>query len=313
VKVGDVVRKGDALVVLDSPELGAQQSEFLTRRREADAAVPGLELAKSAYERGKAFYEESRGITLTELERREADWRAAEAALANLRTAVMAAENRLHLLGISQAAVEELASTTEIDPTYVVAAPIDGQVIARHVTLGELVGPDRESLLVLADTRTLWVLADVPEARLPDVAVGSRARLSVPALGGTTLEGGVTFIAPEIDAATRTATVRIEVGDGEGLRPGMFAQAWIARGGPPPEPTLAVPHEAVQTFEGRPVVFVPSGHAPGEFRPREVALGPVVAGMVAILEGLEEGDEYVAAGSFVIKAEIGKSGAAHEH
>lgn len=313
VKVGDFVKRGDVVVVLDSPELGAQQSEFLTKRREAETAVPGAELAKNAYERGKAFYDESRGITLTELQRREAEWRAAEASLANLRTAVSAAENRLHLLGMAQAAVEKLASTSEIDPTYLVTAPIDGQVIDREVTLGELVGPDRDSLLVLADTRTLWVLADVPEARLPDVAVGSRARLSVPALGGATLGGSVTFLAPEIDTATRTAPVRIEVTDGKGLRPGMFAQAWIARGGPPPEPALAVPEEALQTFEGKSVVFVPTGHAPGEFRPQEVVVGPVVGGMVAVLEGLAEGDEYVCAGSFLVKAEIGKSGAAHEH
>ncbi|MCE9636866.1 MAG: efflux RND transporter periplasmic adaptor subunit [Planctomycetes bacterium] len=313
VKVGDFVKKGDVVVVLDSPELGAQQSEFLTKHREADTAVPGVELAKNSYERGKAFYDESRGITLTELQRREAEWRAAEASHANLRTAVTAAENRLHLLGMSQTAVDALANSTEIDPTFLVTAPIDGQVIEREVTLGELVGPDRDSLLILADTRTLWVLADVPEARLPDVSIGSRARLSLPALGGTMLEGSVTFLAPEIDAATRTAPVRIEVADGKGLRPGMFAQAWIARGGPAPDPVLAIPQEAVQMFEGKPVVFVPSGHAPGEFRPQEVAVGPPVAGMVTVLEGLKDGDEYVASGSFVIKAELGKSGAAHEH
>lgn len=313
VKVGDVVKKGDVVVVLDSPELGEQQSEFLTKRREADTAVPGAELAKSAYERGRAFYDDSRGITLTELQRREAEWRAAEAAVANLRTAVAAAENRLHLLGMSQASVEKLAASAEIDPTYLVTAPIDGQVIDRHVTLGELVGPDRDSILVLADTRTLWVLADVPEARLPDVSIGSRARLSVPALGGATRAGKVTFLAPEIDGSTRTAPVRIEVADGAGLRPGMFAQAWISRGGPVPEPVLAVPEEAIQTFEGRSVVFVPTGHAAGEFRPQPVVVGAPISGMVAVHEGLNEGDEYVAAGSFVIKAEIGKSGAAHEH
>lgn len=313
VKVGDFVKKGDLVVVLDSPELGTQQSEFLTKRREAETALPGVELAKSSYERGKSFYDESRGITLTELQRREAELRAAEAFVANLRTAIAAAENRLHLLGMTQEAVEKLAATAEIDPTFLVSAPIDGQVIERHVTLGELVGPERDALIVLADTRTLWVLADVPEARLPDVFVGSRARLTVPALGGSTLEGSVTFLAPEIDAATRTAPVRIEVTDVKGLRPGMFAQAWISRGGPPPEPVLAVPQEAIQTFEGKTVVFVPTGHAPGEFRPQEVSIAPQVAGMVAVLKGLSAGDEYVATGSFLIKAEIGKSGAAHEH
>ena len=313
VKVGDVVKRGDVVVVLDSPELGAQQTEYLTKRRDAETAAPGVLVAKSAYERGKAFYEESRGITLTDLERRESEWRAAEAALANLRTAVTAAENHLHLLGMTQAAVEKLAATSEIDLTYHVTAPIGGQVIEREVTLGELVGPDRDALLILADVSTLWVLADVPEARLPEVSIGSAARLSVPATGGGEILGRVTFFAPEVDPATRTAQVRIEVADGQGLRPGMFAQARIARGGPAPAAVLAVPLDAVQTFEGISVVFVPTGDAPGEFRPQVVALGAAVGGQVEIVEGLREGDEFVAAGSFLIKAELGKSGAAHEH
>jgi len=304
-KVGDAVKRGDVLVVVDSPELGEAQSEYVTKRREAETAAPAVEVAKSAYDRGKAFYDESRGITLTELQRREAEWRAAEATLANARTAARSAGDRLRLLGMSAEAVERLAKSEEIDPTYLVAAPIDGVVVERKVTLGELVGPDREQLMVLADMRTLWVLADVPETRLPEVAVGSRARLAVPALGGAKIQGSVSFLAPEVDAATHTMQVRIEVPGDAGLRPGMFAQAWIARGGPPPEPVLAVPEEAVQTIGGKTVVFVPSDMA-NEYRPVEVEVGEGVAGMVPILDGLKEGDTFVAAGSFVLKAEMAK-------
>ncbi|MEQ1737343.1 MAG: efflux RND transporter periplasmic adaptor subunit, partial [Rhodoglobus sp.] len=86
--------------------------------------------------------------------------------------AAVAAENGLHLLGMDQKAVEELAKTSEIMPRYTIRAAIDGQVVQREITLGELVSPDRESVMVLADTSTLWVLADLPEARLPAVAVG---------------------------------------------------------------------------------------------------------------------------------------------
>jgi cobalt-zinc-cadmium efflux system membrane fusion protein len=313
VKIGDTVKKGDVVVVLDSPELGREQSEYITRRRELATAGPGVELAKTTYDRGKEFYAESRGITLTELERRESEWRTAAAALANLETAVNGAQNHLHLLGMTQEAVERLAATSEINSTYIITAPIDGQVIERHVTLGELVGPDRDALLVVADTSTYWVVADVPETRLPEVSIGSKVRMSIPALGDRIRRGAVTFLGLSINTATRTAAVRIEVPDDQGFRPGMFVQAWIARGGPTPEAVLAVPQTAVQTFEGKSVVFVPTGHEAGEFRPQAVVIEPPVDGVVVVRAGLAEGDEFVATGSFILKAELGKSGAAHEH
>lgn len=325
VGLGDTVNRGDTLLMVESPELGQTQAEYFQKRIAAQSASPATELARVAWERAKGLYEQSQGISLTEVQKREAEYKAAAAAQRGAEAAVIGAENQLHLLGMTQDAIEELARTGEISPRYSVTAPIDGRVVAREVTQGELVGPDRSAdpLMVLADTRTLWVLADVPEAHLHELAKGARGWVTVrtggAGGGAKRFEGRVSYVAPMVDAATRTAQVRIEV-EAEtlegALRPGMFAQVEIESTDPTlPEPVsaIAVPDEAVQTVEGGPAVFVPVEGEPGTFAKRAVTVGRAVGGLVPILSGLEEGDEYVASGTFILKAELGKGSAAHEH
>lgn len=316
VRVGDQVNQGDPLLVVQSPDLGEAQSDFLLKRMAAETAIPAVDLTKAAYDRARALYEESQGIALTEVQKREAEYKAAQGALLAAKAQATAAENRLHLFGMDQETVKALSQTGEIDPHYTVRAPISGQVIEREATLGERVNPDREALLVLADTSTLWVLADVPESRLSHVMIEAKAQVIVPALPGRSLEGIVTFIAPSLDAATRTISVRIEVkGNGHGLRPGMFTQALISEAGDEGEhkAVLAIPEEATQLVEGRIVVFVPVEGEENTFAKRPVKLGPAVGRRVPVLSGLQEGEPFVAAGSFILKAEMGKGGAEHEH
>lgn len=320
VRLGDMVKRGDTLLLVESPELGEAQADYFQKRITAQTAVPSVDLAMVAWERAKGLYEQSQGISLTEVQKREAEYRSAVAAQRAAEAAVVGYENRLHLLGMTQAAVEELAKTGEIAPRYTLHAPIDGQVVEREVTLGELVSPDREALLVLADATTLWVLADVPEARLHEVAAGAPAQVVIGATsraGQRSFEGRVAFVAPLISAGTRTAQVRIEVpSDSLALKPGMFAQVEIATSDPTkkdPAPIVAVPDEAIQTVEGSPAVFVPVKGEPGTFAKRAVTVGPAVGGLVPILSGLIEGEEFVASGTFILKAELGKGSAAHEH
>lgn len=320
VRLGDQVSKGDPLLVVESPELGQAQSDFLLKRTAAETAVPQADLAKAAWDRAKGLLDQSQGISLTEVQKREAEYKAAVANVKSAQAAALAAENGLHLLGMDQRAVNELVSTGEIAPRYTIRAAIGGQVVQREVTLGELVNPDRESLMVLADTTTLWVLADVPEARLPLTAPGARAWITVGSNVNGKHEGTVAFVAPVVDPATRTAQVRIEVprealGDGA-VRPGMFAQVEIVTtepGGAEPTPQVAVPQEAVQTVEGGPAVFVPVPGEPNTFQKRALTVGPAVGGLVPVLAGLVEGEKFVEAGSFILKAELGKGSAAHEH
>ena len=158
----------------------------------------------------------------------------------------------------------------------------------------------------------MWVLVDVPEAKLANAGIGSRVLLEVPSVPGRTFEGKVTYVAPQVEESTRTARLRVEVENADDkLKPGMFARAPVS---PPGEAqmTLAVPRDAVLTVEGGPCVFVAVGGEENTYAKRPVSVGPTVGGMVPILSGLEVGEPVVTAGAFILKAELGKSGVAHE-
>lgn len=313
VRVGDSVNEGDVLLVIASPEWGQAQSDFLQKRGAVAMAEGAVETAQALHARAQGLYTESQGIALVEVQRRETEWRNTESALAAAKGLAAAAENLLQLLGMSRKAIETLATTSEINPEFTVRAPIAGRVIGKTVTVGESVSPDREALLVIANMATLWVIADVPEAAIGRVTIGSEATVTLPALRDARLEGVVSDIAAQLSPTTRTIAVRIEVRDSESrLRPGMFAQASITTAGPS-SPLLAVPESAVQLVEGESCVFVPVDGEPNTFARRVVRLGRQIGQKVEVLEGLAEGERYVSEGSFILKADLGKAGAAHEH
>jgi multidrug efflux pump subunit AcrA (membrane-fusion protein) len=306
--VGDVVKTGDELLAVESPELGEAQSDYLQKRVGVTAAAGSVEPAKSAYERAKSLYEKSQGIALTELQKREVDVKTAENALLVAQSAMKAAESRLKLLGMDKAAIDLLVQSGEINPRYSVRAPLDGTVTERLVTLGELVKPDREKLLVVADMTTLWVIADVPETRVIEIKAGTRASVSV---AGQNFDGTVSQIGLSVDPSTRSVPVRIEVKSQPALKPGMFAQADIvSRAGD--EPVVTVPASAIQSIGGSTAVFLPVDGKPGTFSRRVVEIGDTAGGMVSITSGLNAGEHVVVSGAFILKAELGKASAKDE-
>lgn len=315
VRLGDEVEAGAVLLIVESPELGEAQSEFLLKRSVAENGLPAVDLSKEAYERARGLYDKNQGIALTEVLKRESEYRMVQAQAAAAQAEEEAARNRLRLLGMSSDAVERLAQTRAIEPFFTVEAPIAGQVVEREVTLGELVGPEREALVVIADMAKLWVVADVPETRLGDVAVGARARVLLGSSGDHWCEGVVSFISPSINPATRSVQVRIEPTDRHPeLRPGVFAQAELETASAHArEPVLAIPVAAVQTVEGLPAVFVPVAGEEHAFALRRVSVGPAVGGLVPVLSGLVAGERYVSANSFILKAELAKGSAEHAH
>lgn len=317
VRLGDKVQKGDVLLQVESPQLGEAQNEFLQKRIQAQTAVPAVDLAKNALDRATRLYNENRGIALDEVQKREAEYRSALAGQKSAESAVIAAENKLHLLGMDQPAVDRLVESGEVQSRFAIRAPVLGTVVEREVTLGELVGPEKEALLVIADTENVWVLADVPEARLASVVMGAAAWLKTGGPQSHKHEGSVSYIAPLVDARTRTAQVRIAVKCEHGtLWPGMFVQVEITavdRDNPDPAPVIAVPEEAIQTIERRSVIFVPVPNEENTFIQRAVSVDKPASGLVPIHSGLVEGERYVASGSFILKAELGKGSAAHEH
>ena len=313
VRLGDRAERGDVLLTVDSPELGRMQGEYLADRTAVETSRPAVELAQDAYDRARKLYDAQGGLSLTEVQKRQADLAAARRELLRAEAEVSAAGNTLRLYGMDGPAVEALATTGEIDPRYAVVAPLDGEVVEREVTLGELVGPASEKLMVLADLSTVWVLVDVPEVKLANAGIGSRVLLEVPSVPGRAFEGKVTYVAPQVEESTRTARLRVEVENAGGaLKPGMFARATVS---PPGESAmvLAVPAGAVLTVEGGPCVFVAVEGEANTFAKRPVSVGPTVGGVVPILSGLAEGEPVVTAGAFILKAELGKAGVEHDH
>lgn len=316
VKVGDEVKKDQPLLAIESAELGEGQSDYLVKRAATKSAAPAIELARTAFNRAQALYEKSQGISLNEVQKREADLRAAEAIHTSAKAAEEAAKERLALLRLTSEAVTSLEESSKPNSKFIIRAPIDGRIIEREATLGEPVGPDREALLLIADMAKLWVIADVPESRLRDVVLGAKARVLLGGGQAHWCEGTVSFISPALDVATRTVRVRIAPNETHPeLRPGVFAQAEIAikalEGAV--DPFVVVPEEAIQTVEGKPAVFVPVAGEKNTFAKRSVVIGKTVGGLVPILSGLSANEDFVAKGSFILKAELGKGSAEHEH
>ena len=311
-RLGDQVAAGDVLLTIDSPQLGRLQSEYLAQRTAVATARPVVELARAGYERAKRLYEQNGGVSLAEVQARQAELAAARRDLLTAEADLTAATHVLRSYGMSDEQIEQLAESGDVSPSYQVTAPIAGEVIEREATLGELVGPNDERLMVLADLTEVWALVDVPEVKLGQVDLGTPVMLEIPALPGRVFEGEVTYIAPQIDPAARTARLRVAVDNTENvLRPGMFANATVAVGGG--ERMLAVPSRAVTTVEGEPSVFVPVPDEPNTFARRPVVVGERVGVFIPGLEGLEEGDRLVIGGTFILKAEAGKSGVEHHH
>jgi cobalt-zinc-cadmium efflux system membrane fusion protein len=313
VVAGDRVDKGAALLEIESTELGEAQSDYLQRKAALATARNAIGPITEIHARVKKLFDEKQLVPFTEVQERELALRNAEGALATATAAAAAANNKLHLFGMTDETVELLERTGKVNSRYVVRSPLVGEVIDRTVNRGELVKPEREKLLVIADTSKLWVWADVPEVRAGEVARGCPAEITVNAAGNPTFKGVVCYLSPSIDDPTRSLRLRIEVKSDPALRPGMFAQATIkGKAAAAEEPVLAIPESAIQTVGGHPAVFLPAKDQPNSFELRSVAVGSYVGGMVTVTSGIQDGERVVTAGSAILKAELLKATAKDE-
>ncbi len=283
---GQRVRAGEVLAELRSPELGRARGEH----RQAEARV---ELARRSLERKRSLADE-RIAPLREVQEAEAELRSAEAARD-------AARGALDAMGADPVG----GDTTRL----LLRTPVAGTVIERHLVPGETADP-AEALFKVGDLAVLWLVAHAPERDAVRVRPGARARIAVPALPAVPMTGRVTLVGAQVEVASRTIPVRIEVDNPSGvLRPGMSATAWLPVG--EGAAVLAVPAAALQRIEDRWCVFLPRGEA--AFEVRHVGRGRDLGGEVEIVGGLEAGDIVVVDGAFLLKAEAEKARGAGEH
>ncbi len=262
--VGKLVKKGQPLFTLYSPDLVSTEQEYLIARKGQQY------LAKTPY----------------------TDVSSEANSLLN------ATRDRLRLWDISDTQIQQLETSGKAARTMTLYSPINGFVMTRNAYEQAYVTPETD-LYDIADLSTIWVYVDIFEYEAPYVHLGQTAQMQLSYFPGRTYRGKVTYIYPTLDPKTRTIKVRLEFPNpGYELKPDMYAdvQLNVDYG----TQTL-VPSEAVLNSGTRQVVFIAKPN--GYFEPRDIKIGDQFDGQTVVLAGLKPGEKIVASGNFLIDSE----------
>ena len=261
---GKLVQKGDPLLTIYSPEALATQQEYLLAAK-AERAMQDNPVHEM---------------------------------LGSTENLVAAARKRLELWDISDAQVDEISRTGQALKNLTLYSPISGFVMERNAFPSQRVTPETV-LYTVADLSTVWVIADVFEYEAVNIRMNQPATLTLAYLPGRTFHGRVSYILPQVDPATRTLKVRIEVANpGYALKPDMYGEVEFQTGG---ARRLVVPQSAVLNSGDHQTVFVDRGN--GYFEPRAVRIGEQLDGRIEILSGLKAGERIVVSGNFLMDSE----------
>jgi RND family efflux transporter MFP subunit len=290
-ELGQGVRKGQVIAVVSSNDLADAQTKYLAAFAELEEHHKHHARTEKLVAIGAASREE--------LEMAASQLKAAEADVANLR-------QRLLILGLSSQRINALRSTTQVSSEVSLPAPASGTVTSRTVNPGEVIEANKE-LLRVTDLASVWVVGQVYEKDLGKVHIGSGASITTDAYPGCVFRGRVSYVDPKVDQQTRTAQVRIELGNpSQQLKIGMYVNVVFTALGAAGSTVPFVPVAAVQNLGTQQVVFVATDN-PSAFSMRPVRLGPESNGHYPVLEGLNVGDRIVMEGSFMLRAEWLKS------
>jgi RND family efflux transporter MFP subunit len=262
--VGQLVKKGQPLFTLYSPDLVATQEEYLIAKRGQMALG------------GSPFQEVSAGSN----------------------SLLRAARDRLKFWDITDEQIKKLDETGEVSKTLTFYSPITGFVTDRKAFPQTSVNSDTE-LYTVSDLSTVWANADIYEYEVPYIHLGQTVELQLSYYPGRKWYGKVSYIYPMVDAQSRTLKVRIDLPNPElELKPQMFADAQLKvdYGS-----KVVVPAEAVLDSGNEQIVFV--AHDDGMFEPRRITMGPQFDNRIVVLSGLKPGEQIVVSGNFLIDSE----------
>ena len=260
---GAYVEAGDPLVELYSPELYVAQQELLQAYSQAQREAP-------------AFLADSNQTTLR------------------------AARERLRLLGLSGAQIDQIVESGEASDRILIHAPSAGLVVTRNVSQGDYVNTG-DTVLELADQDRLWAVFELFERDLEYIEVGQQLEFYLQS-SNQRVQGVVESLAPRIDAERRTREVRVALHAGEeSLTVGTFVRALVDI---EVDNVLAIPASAPLLTGSRAVVYVRVSPDSGEFEARTIEIGRRLGDSYEVLSGLEEGDIVVSRGAFRIDSEL---------
>lgn len=207
---------------------------------------------------------------------------------------------------VAEGAVLAVIESNQTFQSYELRAPLAGIVLQRHATVGEFVSEGRE-LFVVADLGEVWADFQIYRDDFEQIQVGQKIRVDLG--NGEDLLGTISYLSPVTDEVTQSKLVRAVLPNPNGqLKPGLFVSGVLSS--VLAQVPLAVERDAVQTFRDWNVVYITDGH---NFQAMPVELGRRDGKFVEILAGLEAGEQYVTKNSFILKADIEKSGASHDH
>jgi len=313
VSLGSRVTSGQSLLTYDNIELGQLVGEYLSEQAGLRQAQTDLEVKRTSLDRAEALIK-IEGIAQRELDLRRAEVRNAEASVASAQARSARVEEQLHRFGMTDSDLRALRPDASESPHRAAShstlrAPFAGVITRFDVASGEVVEPEKE-LFTVADMTTVWVLADVYEKDLAQIAREGTVSIKVDAYPDRVFTGKIAHVSDVIDPATRAAKVRCVVENRDGaLNLNMFAKVTLAAG--EPRDAIAVPIDAVQQVDGQSVVFVRQG--PARFERRNVQLGRRSGELVEVLGGLEDGQTVVGKGSFYLKTALLRERIGDEH
>ncbi|GGC62816.1 efflux RND transporter periplasmic adaptor subunit [Undibacterium terreum] len=283
--LGQQVKKGQVLAVIASTQLSEMRSELLSAQKRQG-------LAQLNYEREKKLWQDKISA--------EQDYLQARQVLREAEIATQNALQKLNAIGAGSASAGRLNR-------YELRAPFDGMIVEKHISLGEAVKEDA-AVFTISDLSSVWAEISVPAGSLDVVSVGREAIVRAAGMNSVA-KGKISYVGSLLGEQTRTAKARVALDNpGMAWRPGLFVTVDINAGDS--EVSLAVLADAIQTVDGKPVVFVKNGSG---FIAQLVVTGRSDGKHVEILQGLQAGVSYAAAGSFAVKAEQGKGSAEHAH
>jgi cobalt-zinc-cadmium efflux system membrane fusion protein len=282
---GDAVRKGQVLAVISSHALADQRSESI-------AAQQRLALARTTFAREKSLWEEKISA--------EQDYLQARNALQEADIAAQSARQKLAALGANASASGNLTR-------YEIRSPIDGTVTDKRIAIGASLKDDT-TIFIVADLSTVWADIVVPAKDLNAVSTGQQATVEAIAFAHEAT-GTLSYVGAVVGTQTRTASARIVLPNPKGVwRPGLPVMVKLVSASV--DVAIAVPVTAIQTMNDAPTVF---GRHDDSFEARPLMLGRSDGMFTEVLEGLRAGEQIAIRNSFLIKADLGKSGASHAH
>jgi cobalt-zinc-cadmium efflux system membrane fusion protein len=284
VDLGQAVKKGQVLAVIASQQISDQRSEL-------NAAQRRLELARLTMQREKKLWEDKISAEQDYLLARQA-YQEAEISFANGR-------QKLSAIGAS---LKPSAGNR-----YELIAPFDSVVIEKHLAIGEVVN-ESSTAFTLSDLSRVWATFGVAPKDLNKVVVGRAVTVSAPDLNAH-VEGRISYVGSLLGEQTRAAAVRVVLANPEGAwRPGLFVSVDVTAD--KASAAVSLPESAIQSIEDQTSVFVRNAEG---FELRPVKVGRRDGGYVEIVQGLAVGTQVAAAGSFILKSELGKGSAEHSH